>query len=412
MTNILNVVLCIVFFTTFSTAKKIDGDYKKINTMRSQTVLWEQTQDLYRTNITNQLDRNNFLEESIYHSNAQRFYNNVTKHHKTFIIAPYNYATLPSSSSNSVVYVGQDRFPDKKEYIVRPGGIDITIDVNYLQRNPIIFSSPHDEEKINSNQNSLYVLIPEKYKDYESLIKTYYLEDLTFRISEDPPNQTVDIEKIIIEPIYVKNNQQYFTFNSFYSDNTNHLITDPIAVVVNPDLMNGLFWGNILTADGGFFLDIDSSSEFNSYELIKNDIVNSGLNGILNFTLSVYNEHGEYLSNTYASLFNLSIQFSIIVALLLTLKFQITVLIFSLNAKKIFLRRTLGYPQTDQIKHTVMLPIILELATLISFCVLNIETIIVLFPVTCVILLLNMIIYQMVFFKYKNITLKENFYDI
>ncbi|MGC3438206.1 hypothetical protein ACPTHC_14705, partial [Enterococcus faecium] len=65
---------------------------------------WERTTNLYKTNITNQLNRNNTVEENYYLKKASKFVYKIQKKYKTFIIAPNNYATI--QENNKEFFIG------------------------------------------------------------------------------------------------------------------------------------------------------------------------------------------------------------------------------------------------------------------------------------------------------------------
>ncbi|EGO8831192.1 hypothetical protein D5663_14840, partial [Enterococcus faecalis] len=165
---------------------------------------WLQTKKLYTLRITNQLNRNNQQEEKAYLEKAQKFYHNISKKYPTFIVAPYNYVELQKNKANKPIYVGEMRGLTAEEFLTEPGGIDIIIDKNYLERNPIAFVNNNEVDRINTHSNELYVLIPEKYKHLISKIKENYEEATRFYLQEEPPNQEIILKEIKVTPILVK----------------------------------------------------------------------------------------------------------------------------------------------------------------------------------------------------------------
>lgn len=371
----------------------------------------EKTENLYKTNISNQLDRDDSLEETTYLKNAQLFYEKLSKKYQTFIIAPYNYTVLNDSHGQSIL-IGQDRIPDKEEYITSPGGADITIDTNYLKVNPIKFVIPTEKEQINVDSNTLSLLVPQKYKKYEAEIKQNYLSDLKFKLTEDPPIGKISLDKVNIQVLYVKNRQKYFTYNTFYGKLADeNMVEDPIVVVVNPKLMDGLFWGNILTMNGGLFIDFDKEAKGEPFDLIKQDVKDSGLNGILNFTLSVFKERGEETTRNEANILHLIVQYSILTLLFITLNVQIMYILFKVNAKKRLIKEILGYSSFDQMMDIVMIPIFIELITIVLFNFLYPKSSFLVVSLVLIVLL-NSFIYSLIHLNNRSITLKGDFYDI
>lgn len=410
VTIILGLLLCTSLFLFLEKSQKIQSEIQKYSRISQSNNVWLKTKNLYKTNITNQLDRDDNTEEKAYLKNAQKFYEQVSTKYKTFIIAPYNYTVIQNADGTSRM-IGQDRIPDKEEFITSPGGADITIDRNYLKINPIKFATPSEKQLINSDAHTLSILVPKKYKKYEAELIKNYLSDVKFRLTEDPPNGAVSLDKLKIQVLYVENKQTYFTYNMFYgNENEKQMIEDPIAIIVNPKLMDGLFWGNILTMNGGLFIDFDNTTKTDPFDRIKKDVRASGLNGIINFTISVFKERGEDVARNEVLLFNLSIQYGILIILLGTLNVQISSLIYKINSKKLFVKKILGYSTVNQSMDVVFFPIMIEIMTTVVFYILNSKNAFGIFPLLLIIFV-NLLIYVFIQLKNKSIALKEDFYD-
>ncbi|MTD41937.1 hypothetical protein GIX45_25610 [Erwinia sp. CPCC 100877] len=411
LTIVLSGALCISLFLFLGKSQEIKQGVENYNQASQTTQLWAKTENLYKTNITNQLDREDPLEETTYLKNAQRFYEKISKKLTTFIIAPYNYTVLNDSNGKSII-IGQDRIPDKEEYITSPGGADITIDMNYLKVNPIEFITPSEKNQINADSYTLSLLVPQKYQKYEAKIIQNYLSDIKVRLTEEPPINKVSLDKVNIQVLYVENQQKYFTYNTFYGTEADeNMIEDPIAVVVNPKLMDGLFWGNILTMNGGLFIDFDNAPKKEPFDLIKQDVKDSGLNGILNFTLSVFKERGEDMARNETNFFSLILQYSILIILFITLNIQITFILFKVNTKKRFVKEVLGYSAFNQMTDIVLIPMFIEIVTLVIFNFIHAKvSFVVVPPIT--IIVLNSFIYWCIQLNSKSISLKGDFYDI
>lgn len=356
---------------------------------------WNATEDLYKTNITNQLNRNNELENSVYMKNAQFFYEMISEKYETFIIAPYNYVVWRYTAEKLPIYIGQNRSYDEIDYITNPGGKGIIIDQNYLDRNAIKFIDSKDEEKINTNLNVLTLLVPKKYQKYEPEISKKYLSDLIFRLEEDPPRQPILKENINIQIIYVENDQKYFTYNPFYgNEKENYMIEDPIVTIVNPNLMSGLFWGNILTMDGGLFFDFSIKTTEAPFEQIKKEIDLADLTNILNFILPVFKERGEEINKMRISLFNSILQYLIFIIAIIILQVQMLSIMYKIHAKKIFIKQTLGYSQIEQFIDIICLPMILQLVA-ITLYIIQTNAFFYSFSILMCIFIVNLIFYKL-----------------
>ncbi|WP_267628872.1 hypothetical protein, partial [Enterococcus faecium] len=307
---------------------------------------WERTTNLYKTNITNQLNRNNTVEENNYLKKASKFVYKIQKNYKTFIIAPYNYATI--QENNKEFFIGQKVYPNFEDYVSQPAGAGICVDLNYLKYyNPISFEESTDLNLINSDPLTTYILVPKKYKEYAKMIEKNYLEDIQFRLEDSPPQapyKNPNLKNLKIKLIFVNNNQKYFSFNTLYGKaKDNYTITDPIVRVINPEITESLFWGNILTSDGGLFFDQKHTSNQNFFNQINPYIKEFNLENIINFSYSVFQETGELLSQKKVNKLNAYLQYLLILGLFIIINFQMIFVSFTINSKKIALKKIFGY---------------------------------------------------------------------
>ncbi|HFU2096787.1 TPA: hypothetical protein ACH44I_002939, partial [Enterococcus faecium] len=154
--------------------------------------------------------------------------------------------------------------------------------------------------------------VPKKYKEYAKMIEKNYLEDIQFRLEDSPPQapyKNPNLKNLKIKLIFVNNNQKYFSFNTLYGKaKDNYTITDPIVRVINPEITESLFWGNILTSDGGLFFDQKHTSNQNFFNQINPYIKEFNLENIINFSYSVFQETGELLSQKKVNKLNAYLQ--------------------------------------------------------------------------------------------------------
>ncbi|MGK0551021.1 hypothetical protein ACSFB8_04640 [Enterococcus faecalis] len=363
----LAILLCGTLLVFLNQSLKLQQELQTIKKINNNHLIWKQTKHLYKTNITNQLDRNDATEEQDYLKKAQVFYELISKKWKTFIIAPYNYVELQRTKKNDPIFVGEMRGFSAEEYITEPGGIDLTIDENYLKRNPVSFVDARSRNRINQEKNTLYLLVPEKYRSFEQAIKANYLDSTKFYLKEDPPNYPVALDKITIETLYVENNQNYFTYNPFYSTpEQQHTVKDPIAIVVNPHLMSGLFWGNLLTEHGGLFFDVQGTKSTAAFDQIKPQIKQANLQNTVNSTKSVYKEVSNYIRLNQTQFLAYVSQFSLLIGLICILNVQLVGILYQINTKKIFIKQAFGYSFIEQAFDVVFWPLIIESGTLLA----------------------------------------------
>lgn len=401
-------------FTGLTIFNKIENNFSEYININSQLDSWKKTENLYKTNLTNQLDRNDKTEEKQYLTRAQNFYNSIKAKYNTFIIAPYNYAIVGKDKYDKPIYVGQDRFYNNQhDSIINMGGIDIFIDLNYLKRNPIEFCNTSDINQINVNKNTISLLIPEKYKYYEKEIKENYLSYIKFILEEEPPNQKIDIANLDINTIYVKNNQKYFTYNYLYgSSEDNYFITDPISIVINPNTMSGLFWGNILTQDGGLYMEFEDSNNDSVFNKIKDDLKSSNLENTINFTVSAFKDYGTYASKIQASFLNSILQGIFIICLFFIINLQIISMLFKMHMKKLFLKQILGYSAFNRLLSIIYIPVLTCFIAITSFIIINPHKLNYFFPSFGFIIILNILIYSFLYLQSNKNTVKENLNDI
>ncbi|EIX2782326.1 hypothetical protein MKH57_002580, partial [Enterococcus faecalis] len=363
---VLAVLLVLSLTLFFKQSMVTQNNFQKLVKLNLQEENWLQTKKLYTLRITNQLNRNNQQEEKAYLEKAQKFYHNISKKYPTFIVAPYNYVELQKNKANKPIYVGEMRGLTAEEFLTEPGGIDIIIDKNYLERNPIAFVNNNEVDRINTHSNELYVLIPEKYKHLISKIKENYEEATRFYLQEEPPNQEIILKEIKVTPILVKNNQRYFTYSTYYGTEENqNMIVDPIAIIMNPHLMSGLFWGNILTENGGLVIDFEHIGVDEPFNLLQTDIRRENLQNVIISTESVYRNVGDAIFRNKKRFIENSLQLALLIVLLTALNSLFVSGIYTLYLKKVFVKKMLGYSIVEQAMDVIFFPIGLELLTLI-----------------------------------------------
>ena len=125
---------------------------------------------------------------------------------------------------------------------------DNTIYINneYLRLNPIYDSSDNvviiDEKDISSNE--IIVLVPEKYRNCEEEIYTKFVE--WYKFARYVTNSSENNLNVIVEILFVKEEQTYFAYNTELEQIEHNYITDPFAVIVTNDNMDDSYYANFL----------------------------------------------------------------------------------------------------------------------------------------------------------------------
>ncbi|RPF42064.1 hypothetical protein EDD70_2806 [Hydrogenoanaerobacterium saccharovorans] len=118
---------------------------------------------------------------------------------------------------------------------------NVMINNNYLKLNPIYGENGTriDLSKF-EYEDGLFILVPEKYKEYEDILKQDFIETYTwsFYIDKDAYDKEIGVPAKHHEPktvkiIYTQNDSSYFSFNPAFEGDKNYFYVDPIGIVVN-----------------------------------------------------------------------------------------------------------------------------------------------------------------------------------
>lgn len=118
----------------------------------------------------------------------------------------------------------------------------ITVGANYFKRNPINTIKGNSVlDEIVLSDNTLNVIVPEKYTALSDELEQYFLELFDFRKNQiynnvyqdiDPENSyNASSDPLKVNMIYTKNDQSYFLFSPIICKNSGNSITDPVVVV-------------------------------------------------------------------------------------------------------------------------------------------------------------------------------------
>ena len=130
---------------------------------------------------------------------------------------------------------------------IAPNGQSIQVSRNYFYFNPIETVDGSDLiEQIIYDDMTLNVLVPEKYQEMEDQIIEAYRSDFYFQkvVAENDYNEMAGIdirsdireEDLIINIIYVKDGQQYFTYRKDCATDTDNWITDPVVQIYTSNI--------------------------------------------------------------------------------------------------------------------------------------------------------------------------------
>ncbi|OQR53475.1 bacteriocin-associated integral membrane family protein [Bacillus sp. CDB3] len=158
----------------------------------------------------------------------------------------------------------------------------ILINNNYLKLNPI-YELDGKLVNIKDDDDTLTVLVPEKYKQEENRLKRYLGKEYYFQKYKVKNNFLKDAGKELpfkedmkINIIWVKNNQSYFTFSNDIARDTNNRFYDGIAMILtNTNGNEGAWYDTAIGSGHGYFIKLVDKKE--PYNSIKEQIENLGL---------------------------------------------------------------------------------------------------------------------------------------
>ena len=216
----------------------------------------------------------------------------------------------------------------------------VFINDEYLHVNPI-FDTKGNVVIINSvnvPDNKLTVLVPEKYKESGDIIRQSFTEWYRFSRYLSLPYDNRSEEDVLVDILYVANEQTYFAFSTSQEYIESNYISDPFAVIVTNNNMDKSFYANYV-CNGKFFI-----SDRYSAEHILNITKECGLeNELVNIPVvssAVENLMNNCKSTIITSSVSLMISFLISAAICV----YITQNYMEKERKLLFVKKMLGYP--------------------------------------------------------------------
>ena len=204
-----------------------------------------------------------------------------------------------------------EKYPNTSKYARKT----VLINNNYLKINPI-YSNDGKVVNVNESDDRLTVLIPEIYKNEEKelrkyLEKEYHLQKykVTNMFLKDLGEKPPLIENIVLNIIWVKNNQSYFTFDMSLASDTDNRFYNGIGMVLTNANGNEAAWYDSVVGNRGYFIKLtDGKVPYNS---IKHEIEHLGLQEYYPELINAYEELGDiiqmHLDRTYQFLVVLSV---------------------------------------------------------------------------------------------------------
>ncbi|EJR29619.1 DUF1430 domain-containing protein [Bacillus mycoides] len=260
----------------------------------SNLTFWDQTKHIYRLTTSDQGQEQNLSLDRELNNRLVDLYKLLKENKNAFIMDASKYIPLKDTKSETIYAYMSNLKENRPDY--GPYGKSVIIDENYLKINPIEFSNGKTiKDHLNSNDDTLNIIVPEKYKSVENEINELYRKYFYMRKVEiynlnakslNIPLSRIQPEDLKVNIVYAKNNQKYFTFdNRLGSIYENHYIKDPIAIIYD---------GKIDTSSLASYASrclyfVDNSNE-TAYQNIEPFLKSTNTNILVSEVQSVYTE--------------------------------------------------------------------------------------------------------------------------
>ena len=345
---------------------------EKLKCQYDSLASWNTTKKLYILGDTYlSKNFNNLALEDKYNAKVYQIYKDLSDSGEVFLMDTLNYEhSTPSTDNENDYNYFNDAESEKDLYSYE--GKNIMVDINYLSRHPVKTVTDKPAVKYLSNDiNTLNILVPVKYKEYESSIKTSFLKWFYFANVEVPnmyrearkqPLIKKDISNLKVNIVYIKNNQKHFTY-SIYSGNHMNIIEDSIITVYTGNIDN-----SFLTACLGYCIYLQANDQYCALKEI-NTVANKYNVPELNTVSSVYDQKGEVIQKLSTDISDLTHSL-IILALLLVI--ILTAISYEYNLKylnEIIIKTLYGNSFLHTYKKLIGINLIINISILLTIAV-------------------------------------------
>lgn len=390
---VLKTVVSIILFVVISTTLT---NMNELNTKLVALDYWNQSQNVYRVqlgvlgrNVTNDLAAERDLNDRLF-----SFYKDVELNNQAFLINSENFRNTGYQKNGEPIY--QYTVNTTNDELYSPYGRRIIINTNYLRVNPITGSYEKDViNELRDDEDVLNLLVPERFKQIENKITSSYRDWFYFQkvhvnniYNEElgyPINKKT-IDELKINIVYVKNDQEYFTFNS-QTGNQENKILDPIVIIYNDSLDTSNMGAYATTSL--FFEDL---SQGNAYNNMLPSISKTNVHEINN-VVSVYSEAHSEVANRKWILFQQMVGFVISVILSIILVATFAWAYYSSNIYRISIKYLFGHSNLA-INKDIVLSIFASniIAGLVVFLLYNK---VIILTMTCTVLIIDLFIIRL-----------------
>lgn len=194
------------------------------------------TENIYATEVKYTAENDSAASYLEIAQRSQELFYLLEEHANAFVMDAYNYQAI--DDKGTPLYT-QNNLSLPIE--IDAGGYSIRVSKNYFKFNPIeTVTGQSIENQMVIDDNTLNILVPEQYRQYENNIIQEYQENFYFEkataantYNEEAGLPLIDIpkESLNVHIIYVKDGQKYFTYRTDLAMETQNVITDPIVSI-------------------------------------------------------------------------------------------------------------------------------------------------------------------------------------
>ncbi|MDO5040084.1 DUF1430 domain-containing protein [Clostridium sp.] len=405
--NISNLILKLIFiiFLLFY-VNLVINQTKDINIKLNNLSQWEKAENLYFLPVK----YNGENDEKIHYNTSlkmKKLYDKLSNEKDAILIEPSNYRKINDSYIFDLE--NKDISPE-----IDPTGRSIKINKNYLKFNPIISSELSIENQIVYDENTLNLLVPEKLKKYEKEIVSNYRKHFYFEkveveninneiLNKNKNKNTTAEHDLNINIIYVKNNQDYFTYDSYIEEDNNNLIRDPI-VMIDTGNIDSSYYLSYMT--GNVYIKSEKNDVFSDiYPFIKSEELEQSFDK----AISLYDSNAEKIDRLQNQKRGCVISIIVLFLSNILVTYNIISAYYEKNKHKIYIKKIFGYSRTLRIMPIIFKVLLVNLLAIILTKLLfgiGINILIVGFLIILIEFILSIVFERMLTKKMFNIILK------
>lgn len=339
--NLTSKFLILLLFLVYS--ETIGNNYRTYQYINSKNNFWKETQDVYRINeifVTDDFAYNRKLEIA-----SKKLYEDLEDELNLFIMDCSDYYSDSTFNYKKHIRVNKNYFKYNKIKT-----INNTDMYNYLNQ-------------IDTSDNTMVLLLPEKFKYNNETIKKIAYENFYFykiAVPKDIYKEKIKpINNINLKTIYYKNNSSFFTFDELVNIENGNTIIDPI-VYLDTNNIDPSSYRSLLSRCSYFKTDSN-----NPFLKIKPIVDKNNLSDSYKIVTSVYNQKMNFIQNIQLKLkINILIAFIFIVAIIVLL--NSSALNYCIEYRQImFIKNIHGYNFMEKSLNILMINFLLDIIAML-----------------------------------------------